>query len=303
MSNWRTDRGGLTAPVFPQPYFDGQQFPAVLPLSGGTTLNNYTLACDAASYSLTVGAVTLTADRTLTASEASYTLNIGDAGLQKGLNFDASGASYALTIGDVTLTVARTIGANAPSYALSVGDVTLTAGRTIAADAATYVLSIGDATLTKTSVGSYNLDCDPLALTLTIGDVGLEYTSIATTQPGGGRSRRKTRRYFVEIDGQNFPVSSAEEAQVLLTAAKEALSEQIEQPVAKAKQGRLPVNKPRIRVTGLPGPELTEIVQAIAGIRDEIGQMYRDAARTAEIAYLIGQKRRKDDEEALLLLM
>lgn len=133
--------------------------------------------------------------------------------------------------------------------------------------------------------------------------VTIEGAEQRQTPAGKSKPDRKRKRYFVEIDGQDFPVSSPEEARTLLQAAKEALQEQIAEPVKRAKKGKLPVNKPRIRVTGIPGPELTEIVQAIAGIRDEIGEMYRDAARTAEIAYLIGVKKKRDDEEALLLLL
>lgn len=162
--------------------------------------------------------------------------------------------------------------------------------------ASTIAVSPGSTTSYWVRVSNVVGDADSNTATVTVSTS----TVVPAGKPGKGRKRK---RYLVEIDGETFDVDSPDEARRVLSIAKEALQEQIEQPVKKAKNGKLPVNKPRIRVTGLPGPELKEIVQAIAGIRDEISQMYRDAARTAEIAYLIAKKRKQDDEEAILLLM
>ena len=213
-------------------------------------------------------------------------------------------------------------GAAAPSIVTQPGDtsirtgssatLTVTAGGTAPLTYQWYQGNSGD---TSTPLAGETADSLTVSPTVTTSywvrvtnaygtaDSNTATVTVTAADQGAGKSKRRKKRYVVEIDGQDFPVSSPEEAQTLLQAAKEALQEQIAEPVKKAKKGKLPVNKPRIRVTGMPGPELTEIVQAIAGIRDEIGEMYRDAARTAEIAYLIGVKKKRDDEEALLLLL
>ncbi len=119
-----------------------------------------------------------------------------------------------------------------------------------------------------------------------------------TETPAG----RRRKRYYVEIDGQEFQVANPTEALALLDRAK-ALAQRVapqtaEQVVAKAiRKAQAPaVKTPEIKAS----PELAEVV---AKPRQDIERIYRDAALAAEIRLLMELRAEQDDEEALLLLI
>lgn len=134
-------------------------------------------------------------------------------------------------------------------------------------------------------------------------DSSTAVVSIGSTGGGipgkGGKKKtfKKPKRFYVDIDNETFEVSTPEEARFILTRAKEALEEVIESPQA----GKLPIKKPKIKVTGMPGPEMNEILNAITGIRAEMKKMYDEASRKAENDYL--KALQEDDEDAILVLM
>lgn len=113
---------------------------------------------------------------------------------------------------------------------------------------------------------------------------------------------RRRKRYFVEIDGQEFQVANPTEALALLDRAK-ALAQRVapqtaEQVVAKAIRK---AKEPRVRPPEIKAsPEIAEVV---AKPRQDIERIYRDAALAAEIRLLMELRAEQDDEEALLLLM
>jgi hypothetical protein len=125
---------------------------------------------------------------------------------------------------------------------------------------------------------------------------------VVTEPTPAGRSKR--RRYYVEIDGQPFEVSSTQEAQYILDRAK-ALAERAAEEAAKkveakvsrvAKPKPIRLEKPRVRIS----PELA--IDTAPFIRD-IGRIYDNAAALAELRVLLARAADEDEEESILLLM
>ena len=113
---------------------------------------------------------------------------------------------------------------------------------------------------------------------------------------------RRRKRYYVEIDGQEFQVANPTEALALLDRAK-ALAQQVapetaEKVVAKAiRKAQAPkVAAPEIKAS-------PEIAKAVEPAKQDIERIYRDAAMAAEIRLLMELRAEQDDEEALLLLI
>ena len=117
-----------------------------------------------------------------------------------------------------------------------------------------------------------------------------------------GRSRRK-HRYYVEIDGQQFDVANASEAQQLLARAR-ALAEVAAEEQAKAVEAKVRGKKPR--PIKLATPTVTaspELGLDLAPIRQDIARIYDSAAALAELRLLLQRAMEEDEEETLLLLM
>ena len=117
-----------------------------------------------------------------------------------------------------------------------------------------------------------------------------------STQKPAGRAKRR-RRLLVEIDGQDFEVSSADEARVLLAKAKQVAEKAIE----KARQAPVRVDRgiqrPRIATAA---PELTQVV---AEARREIVSLYDEFSRDMEITALMRRAEEQEEEELIRLLM
>jgi hypothetical protein len=114
---------------------------------------------------------------------------------------------------------------------------------------------------------------------------------VAAKNTGAGRTKKR-RRLFVEIDGQDFEVGSAEEAIQLLNQAKQVAVAQIERAAA-------------IRISsGIPRPKITskspELKQVVSKARKEITSLYDQAIRDFEIAALMAAAEQEDEEEALI---
>lgn len=109
--------------------------------------------------------------------------------------------------------------------------------------------------------------------------------------------KRKQRRMVVEVDGEMFEVSSIVEAEQLLARATEVA----EQQIAKA-----PLKKRVTLVREIPQikTDVPILRPVVMEARQRIRKVYEDAARDAEIARLLMQRVREEDEEdALLALM
>jgi hypothetical protein len=151
----------------------------------------------------------------------------------------------------------------------------------------------------------------PLAGTLRVEGqrptVTVSTTVTRLRETPAGRARR-VRRYILEIDGQEFVVHSAAEAQALLERAR-ALASEAAQALAERSAGRAIL---RARVVGkapqieLRPPTVTgppELSAEVLAARAAIEQIYRDAAMLAEIRLLMAYMAERDEEEVLLLAM
>lgn len=117
---------------------------------------------------------------------------------------------------------------------------------------------------------------------------------------GGGISRRKPRRYFVQVEGQDFEVSGPDEARELLQKAVALAERAAEKQVAKVQA------KPSTKVApvSVPVPQIATNVQIdLEPYRRAIEQAYRNAAVAAELRMLLEAQARDDDESAAYLLL
>ena len=120
-----------------------------------------------------------------------------------------------------------------------------------------------------------------------------------TVTPAG----KKRRRYFVSIDGRDFEVANAAEAQQLLERARalaeraaETKAKKVEAKAARAQKPR-PIRIEPPRITASPELELN-----LAPIRADIARIYDSAAAMAELRVLLQRALDEDDEDILLLM-
>lgn len=131
--------------------------------------------------------------------------------------------------------------------------------------------------------------------------------AVTTPTPAGVSRQKRNERYYVEIDGQQFFVKSAEDARQLLDQARALAERQAEEKserttkvlTRKARKGIVPkveIKAPDIRVS----PELrADLVPVI----DDIQRLYRQAAELAEMRLLMLKAQMDEEEEDLLLLL
>lgn len=146
-------------------------------LGQGTASPNYTLTCQAGSYTVTGVSAVLLKKRTLTASAGSYTQTGVSAILKKGRTLTASAGSYSLTGVSVTLSKNRKLTANAGSYSLTGVSATLLRSKLITAQAGAYSQTGVSANITYTP-GSVNY-------TLTAQSGSYSLTGISATLSKG----------------------------------------------------------------------------------------------------------------------
>lgn len=127
----------------------------------------------------------------------------------------------------------------------------------------------------------------------------------APTQTPAGKSRR--RRYFVEIDGQQFLVNSQAEAQSLLDHAKALAERAAEKAAERVEAKRKPEKK--VAPVKLDPPKIEaspELNLDLTDIRNQLQRVYQDAALALEMRMLLqrqAEQEARDEEEALFLLM
>lgn len=116
--------------------------------------------------------------------------------------------------------------------------------------------------------------------------------------------RKTKRRYYVEIDGQQFDVANADEARELLGRAKalaeraaEAAAQKVQAKAARAKKPR-PIRLQAPKITASP-----ELNLDLNHLRQDIAQIYDSAAAIAELRLLLQRAMDEDEEESILLLM
>jgi hypothetical protein len=112
----------------------------------------------------------------------------------------------------------------------------------------------------------------------------------------GAGKRRRRKKYLVEIDGQDFEVSSPSEAIELLARAKTVATQAIEKASKAPTRVGPGIDRPRIRTSD---PELKPVVHRAQA---ELTKIYDSAIRDLEIAALM-RKADEDEEEALIRLL
>jgi hypothetical protein len=125
-----------------------------------------------------------------------------------------------------------------------------------------------------------------------------------TTQTPAGRPRK---RYYVEIDGQQFFVRDAEEARSLLEQARALAEKQAEAQGEKAVRKLSAKRKvPKVKIDPPVVSASPEIKQDLSPLIADINRLYRQAAVNAEIRLhmeMLARKQAEDEEEEDLLLL
>lgn len=126
--------------------------------------------------------------------------------------------------------------------------------------------------------------------------------AVSTPTPAG--SRRK--RYFVQIDGQDFDVDSSEQAVQVLQRARALAEHQAEQKAERAtKLLKRKKVVPKVRIA-TPDIQVSPDIKAqVAPLIADITRLYEKAAVNAELRLLLIKQMRDDDddEDDLLLLL
>jgi hypothetical protein len=139
--------------------------------------------------------------------------------------------------------------------------------------------------------------------------IGVPYTPpvvvppVTTQTPAG---RHKYRRYYVEIDGQQFQVDSVEDAVEILEKAKQIAQGSTAKAAAAmavrraVKVGDIPqpLRIPRIRAD-------KELEDVVISARKELESIYANALLEAELKQRLTMRKREedDDDDDLLLLL
>lgn len=124
----------------------------------------------------------------------------------------------------------------------------------------------------------------------------------ATPGPAGRSRKRQNRKYFVQIDGQDFQVRSQQEAVDLLeqaaAIAERAAEQQVQQQAREAPKAR------KVAPIAPVVPKITTNAPIDLGpYRRAIERAYRSAAAAAEIRLLLEAKAREEDEALAILLL
>lgn len=159
----------------------------------------------------------------------------------------------------------------------------------------------------NTSTGVLTIDTDALGLfgpyTVTAtnafgtADSNAFDVEVAVKNTGAGRPKRPRRRLLVEINGQDFEVSSTDEARVLLDQARQVAAAAIQK--ARKASVRIPGGVPRPRIV----TEAPELKQVVAEARREIVDLFDGLARDMEIAALMRKQMEQDEEDDLIRLL
>lgn len=270
-----------------------------------TVLASQSVSTLAGSLVITGVAPTLTRDYTASTAAGSLTIGGQVPTISTGNNPNVGTLSGQIVLTGVSPTVKRdytvstlagslTISGNAPTATRDYTVETLTGELVIAGYVP--VLSQGGSLNALTASGQIIISGEAPQV-INSGD------PLPSRQTGGGTSRRRKRYqkpYVVEIDGEDFVVSSAAEAEALLAKAQETAEELL----VDVRVSPTPVapKAPRIRVKGPAGPDLTELVGMVSETREAIRELYL-IARNAEIGVLMRKIEDDDEDDALTALL
>lgn len=281
----------------------------------------YAVVADAEAYALTGSDATLTkaaAAKTLAADAGSYTLTGTDAALERGREVAADAGSYTFTGTDADLELGREVTADAGSYTLAGTDASLEYGREIVADPGAYALTGSDAGLEHgreivAGAGSYALAGTNATLTYSgnVASTGRIEVSWASFEAPTAGNR-------IEVSWASFEAPDAPIEPTLVDTGdgrkrdldrrefdrkQDEWKRDLRRIVEEAFNGRKEV----AQAAPLPKPEKRKLAKSILAQTD-FGPMQVSLAEIIRQideyqALLIVEAKRRDDEEAILMLM
>jgi hypothetical protein len=250
--------------------------------SGGTltasTGGNLTLALTGALVGYSAGTLAPSSTLTLTGSAESY--SAGTLGVSHAQPLAGLAEAYSTGV----LTPATTVSVAGSLASYSTGTLGVQAGGdiTLALTGASFAFNAG----TLTALG---------------GDVA----SSVTPAGRGGASGSNRKRYLVQIDGQDFTVTSETQAVELLQRAR-AVAERIVERKATNVEKRLR-RRDVVPAITLATPEITvpfELREATAPLIADIERLYAKASVEMELRLLLAREQEadEDDDDVLLLI-
>lgn len=153
-----------------------------------------------------------------------------------------------------------------------------------------------------------SLLADDLQVVVQFSRPALSDGTVQPTKNKGGRSRRGKRFYVVEVDGQDFVVSTISEAQYLLRQAETLARESAERDATKAELNpAIRLKPPRIAVRTSTGKQTSSVAlqREVKRTQGRVAEIYREAqARVATIRREAEKaKQARDEEESIIALL
>ncbi len=234
-------QGTFDPTIVPDGWFSTQGTPEgwfdetlITSASGGVT--DYSITCNAGSYTYTGSSITLARNKSLTASAGSYTYTGQTVAISRNRALTAGAGSYTYTGQQATILKSKLLEASAGSYTYTGQTVEISRNRSLAANAGSYTLTGQSVDITYTPSasgysitalpGSYVLTGEPVAITL----------GVAANRGGGIGHSRKKKPVWIEENGQILVFRNASDASVYLAQKK--------QPEQQQKTASKPPSKP-----------------------------------------------------------
>jgi hypothetical protein len=133
------------------------------------------------------------------------------------------------------------------------------------------------------------------------GDTPSNAFTVQVYADGAGKPKKR-RRYFVEIDGQSFPVDSVAEAQALLEQARQIAPQHAEQEAEVAVQQAQVTGEP-IRIV-IPKISASKALQPV--VREHkaaLTRIYSEASKRANLELARRAALEDDEDEAITVLL
>lgn len=242
-------------------------------LQGGSDVE---VGASTASLSLTTYAATVSYDVNVAVDAASLTLSTAAATVA--LNVAVNASAAALTLSPKKAAVSYDVNVSAATEALALTTYPATI------DSGEVAVNVGVATL---SITTYPATVQGLA---------------AAAQKGAGSKKRRSTKYFAEINGEPVVFNTFQEArayfQAELAKARESASSQTDRQSKRIRRGK----KVLVEAPVITKP--SEAIQSlVSDYREDMESIYRQIAIDAELRELMRRKMMEEDEEDALFVL
>jgi len=260
------------------------------------------------TLSLTEYPVSTVYDVAINATHDALTLTTYPVSLGQDVNITATHHALSLTQYQITAQYDVTINATHNALAITEYAVTQQFDVTIAAEHDALVLT----TYPTTIVAGLDtlIEATHHALTLTeyvASVIGVQLGQ--ADQPTGGISKRRRRRFLIEIDGQFFDADSVQAVQAHLEMVRELAEQSAEQDAITHVDKPIRIKPPRIRVTTSDRKPVESITikRDLEKTQRIVNDIYKKTADNVRDIRLLASKRaeriRRDEEEAIISLL